>query len=352
MNNTGKRLYVGLDISLADTHVCVIDDTGKELFQGATSSDPDALAEMIEKHAPNCERIAVETGATTPWLWRELRHRGLPVICVDARHANKALSMRQNKTDKNDAQGLAQLMRIGWYKEANVRTQEAQYIRSLLSGRYQVCMCKRDILNQMRGIVKTFGLFTKSTATRRFPDIVKEIISDHPAVAPMLAPLMSVYITMIEQINIYEDELRSIAKNDEAARRIMTVPGIGYLVALGFMTSIDDPTRFSSSVKVGSYLGLAPRIRQSGESSWSAGIGHAPDRMVRSYLYQAATVVLTKSVKWSKLKAWGMRLYKRAGFKRAAIGVARKLAIIMHAIWVDGTEFVFGEEKPGKNVMA
>ena len=151
----------------------------------------------------------------------------------------------------------------------------------------------------------------------------------------MLVSLMSAYISMIEQINIYENELRTIAKNDVTARRIMTVPGIGYLVALAFMTAIDDPKRFTPSVKVGSYLGLAPRIRQSGEANWSAGIGHAPDRMVRSYLYQAATVVITKSVRWSKLKAWRMRLYKRAGFKRTAIAVARKFAIIMHAIWVD-----------------
>lgn len=121
-----------------------------------------------------------------------------------------------------------------------------------------------------------------------------------------------------------------------------------YLVALAFISAIDDPSRFSSSTKVGPYLGLSPRVRQSGEASWSAGIGPAPDRLMRSYLYEAAGIVITRTNKWSRLKAWGVRLYKRAGFKRAAIGVARKLAIIMHAIWVDGTEFIYGVEETAR----
>ena len=137
-DNIHFKTYVGLDVSLAETHICVLDEDGKRLFQGAVPSDPECIAVAISNHAPGCERVAVETGATTPWLWRELRHRKIPVICIDARHANKALSMRRNKTDKNDAEGLAELMRIGWFKEANVRTSEAQYIRSLLSGRYQL----------------------------------------------------------------------------------------------------------------------------------------------------------------------------------------------------------------------
>ena len=162
----------------------------------------------------------------------------------------------------------------------------------------------------------------------------------------MLQPLLTAHDALMAQITIYESQLLSIAKNDPTACRLMTIPGVGYLVALGFMAAIDDPARFSSSNKVGPYLGLAPRVRQSGESNWSAGIGHAPNRMIRSYLYQAATVILSKTASWSRLKAWGMRIVKRAGFKRAAIAVARKLAIIMHSIWVDGTEFEYGEAKP------
>lgn len=121
-DNMLAKTYVGLDVSVLETHICVVDENGSRLFRGAVSTEPDPIAEAILRHAPNCERVAVETGATTPWLWRELRHREIPVICIDARHANKALSMRFNKTDRNDAEGLAELMRIGWFKEANVRT--------------------------------------------------------------------------------------------------------------------------------------------------------------------------------------------------------------------------------------
>lgn len=343
-HRTPVTTYVGLDISLAETHICVLDQNGTRLYQGAVPSDPDALADIICRKAPNCERIGMETGATTPWLWRALRGRGLPVICIDARHANRALSMRKNKTDKNDAQGLAELMRIGWFKEANVRSPQTQYVRSLLTARYQLRLSRKDVLNQMRGVVKSFGLFSGSTATRRFPAMVQEIIQDNPQFGPLLAPLLAVHEALTRQIAVYEDELKNIAERDPDARRIMTVPGIGYLVALAFMTAVDDPARFSSSNKLGPYLGLAPRVRQSGEASWSAGIGHAPDKMMRSYLYQAATVVLTKTASWSALKAWGLRVYKRSGFKRAAVAVARKLAIIMHAIWIKGTEFEYSQK--------
>ena len=182
--------YVGLDVSLAETHVCVLCEDGKVVFRGVVPSEPQSIVECLNLRAPNCQRVAVETGATTPWLWRELRHRDVPVICVDARHANQALSMRRNKTDRNDAEGLAELMRIGWYKEANVRTPEAQVIRSMLSARYQMRMSRRDLMNQMRGIVKTFGLITGSTASLRFPKMVAEVIAEHPSVAPMLKPLL------------------------------------------------------------------------------------------------------------------------------------------------------------------
>lgn len=348
MTNAAPPLFAGLDVSLAETHICVVDGAGARIFEGMVPSDPDAIAGELARVAPNCASIAIETGATTPWLWRELRQRGRPVICIDARHANRVLSMRRNKTDRNDAHGLAELMRLGWYKEARVRDLDAQRIRSMLNARYQLRMCRRDILNQIRGILKTFGLFTDSTATRRFPELVREIIRDRPDAAPMLAPLLAAHDAILQQIDVYETGLRAAARADPTARRLMTVPGVGYLVALAFMSAIDDPARFSSSAKVGAYLGLTPRVRQSGEANWSAGIGPAPDRLLRSYLYEAASVVLTRTTTWSRLKAWGVRLYKRAGFKRAAIGVARKLAIIMHAIWTDGTEFVPGAQPTAK----
>lgn len=337
-------LFVGLDVSLAETHVCVLDQAGTRMFEGVVASDPDALAGLLGERAPGCTSIAIETGSTTPWLWRELRKRGVPVTCIDARHANRALSMRRNKTDRNDAQGLAELMRIGWYKEAYVRTVDAQHIRSMMNARYQLRQCRKDVLNQMRGIVKVFGLYTGTTATRRFPEILRQIAAENPMAAKMLTPLLNAFHALEKEIDAYEVELREIAKNDGDACRLMTIPGVGYLVAMRFMSAIEDPARFSSSAKVGAFLGLTPRVRQSGGAQWTAGIGPAPDPMLRSYLYEAAGTIITRTARWSRLKAWGVRLYKRAGFKRAAVAVARKLATIMHAVWSDGTEFVYGAE--------
>lgn len=339
-----SALFAGLDVSLAETHVCVLDGDGVRVLEAVVASDPDAIATAPAEGAPDCASIAVETGATTPWLWRELRARGVPVTCIDARHANRALSMRRNKTDRNDARGLAELMRIGWYEKARVRDLDAQLIRSMLNARYQLRMCRRDLLNQLRGIVKTFGLYIGSTASRRFPEIVREIAAEDAKAATMLMPLVNALDAIRDQIAAYEAELRAIARGSDTARRLMTVPGVGYLVSPAFISAIDDPMRFSSSAKVGPYLGLTPRIRQSGEADWSVGIGRAPDRLMRSYLYEAANIVLTRTTRWPRLKAWGVRLHKRVGFKRAAIGVARKLAVIMHAIWVDGTESVHGAE--------
>ena len=344
MSAQSPALFAGLDVSLAETHVCVLDGDGARAFEAVVASEPGAIAGTLAEGAPGCTSIAIESGATTPWLRRELRARGAPVTCIDARHANRALSMRRTETDRNDARGLAGLMRIGRYEEARVRDLDARHIRSTLSARYRLRMCRRDLLNRLRGIVKTFGLHTGSTASRRFPEIVHEIAAEDPKAATMLMPLVNAFDAIRGEIAACETELRGIARGSDAARRLMTVPGVGYLASLALISAIDDPTRFSSSAKVGPCLGLTPRIRQAGEADWSAGIGPAPDRLMRSYPYEAANIGPTRTTRWPRLKAWGVRLHKRAGFKRAAIGVARKLAAIMHAIRVDGTEFVHGAE--------
>ena len=336
---TPAARYVGLDVSLADTHVCVLDGLGEVKAEARTTSDPDAIAACLADIAPDAERIGLETGATTPWLWHELKQRGLPVVCLCARHAHRALSMRHHKTDRNDARGIAELMRVGWYREVSVRSVDAQYLRSMIAARYRLRMLRRDLLNQMRGVVKTFGLITDSTAGRTFPERVRAAADAHPFAADILAPLLAAHDGVVAQIAVYERRLTAIARSDPHATRLMTIPGVGPLIALAFMGTIDDPRRFKASTAVGPYLGLAPRRHQSGEIDQGGHIGHAPCRMMRSYLYEAATVMLHRTNKWCRLRSWGMRLVKRLGFKRAAIALARKIAVVMHAIWTDGTEY-------------
>jgi transposase len=247
--------------------------------------------------------------------------------------------MKRNKNDRNDARGLADLVRMGWYREARVRSLDAQFVRSLLLSRQQLLQSRRAIENQIRGALKTLGVMTGSTKGRAFMPRVIELRAENDWLGPMLDPLLAARASIAKQLTIVSASVLKTAREDADVRRMMTVPGIGAMTALAFKAAIDDPNRFSSSAKVGPYLGLTPRQYQSGESEWIGGIGKANDPLLRSYLYEAAGVLMTRVRRACPLKAWALRLAKRVGWKRASIAVARKLAVILHAIWRHGTEF-------------
>ena len=331
--------YVGLDVSLAETSVCVLGEKGEVRFEGKARSRPEDLVECIRKHAGDAERVGLETGQTAGVLVRALKAAGLPVVCLETRHAHKVLSARANKTDRNDARGLAELMRVGWYREAWVRGASAQAVRSLLLGRRLLMQTKRTLENTLRGAVKRFGLIITKTAGRRFTHRAAAMMDCDPAYAAFAAPILAVLGTVLAQIASYEHQLRAVARGDGTVRRLMTVPGIGYLTALAFISTLEDPARFKRSEDVGAYLGLTPRVHQSGEVDRSGRITKTGDGMTRSYLFEAASVVLTRITRPSTLRSWGLRLQERTGLKKAKVAVARKLAVMMHAIWSDGTEF-------------
>ena len=172
-----------------------------------------------------------------------------------------------------------------------------------------------------------------------------ELVADDHTLQPVLGPLLVIHDQVCLQQNQLDNEVRRLAKADETTRRLMSVPGIGVVTALTFRHTIDDPSRFTSAAQVGAYLGLTPRRRQSGELDWNGKISRWGDRLLRSYLYEAASVLLHRTKRWSRLKAWGMRLAKRIGMKKAKVAIARKLAVILHCIWLDGTTFEWGQAK-------
>jgi transposase len=333
------KTYAGLDVSLKETAVCVVDGNGRIVFETMVPTDPQVIAKCLAKHAPNLERFGLESGSTSAWLWREFRQIGLPVICLDSRHAHRVLSMKRNKNDRNDARGLADLVRMGWYREARVRSIDAQFIRSLLLSRQQLLQSRRTIENQIRGALKTLGVLTTSTKGRGFMPRVIELRADNAWLGPILDPLLAAHATIATQLKIVSQSVLVAAREDDDVRRMMTVPGVGAMTALAFKAAIDDPNRFTSSAKVGPYLGLTPRQHQSGQSEWMGGIGKTNDPLLRAYLYEAAGVLMTRVRRSCSLKDWAQRLAERIGWKRASIGVARKLAVIMHSIWRNGTEF-------------
>jgi len=340
------KQYVGLDVSQRETSVCVVNEAGQVTFEGKAKSDPRALTELLRKRAPHAERIGFETGAMASWLWHELRRVDLPVVCIDARHAHAALSVRMNKSDENDARSLAELVRIGWYREVRVKSEQSQKVRAILVTRSRLVSIRRDIENQIRSMIKEYGLLFRRAIGVQFRKQVIELLGEDHQLRSVVEPLLLIHDHVCRQQVSLDDEVRRLARADETTRRLMTVPGVGVVTALTFRHTIDDPSRFRSASRVGAYLGLTPRRHQSGETDTNGKISRWGDRMLRTYLFEAATVLLYRTKKWSRLKAWGMKLVKRVGMKKAKVAVARKIAVILHCVWVDGTSFEWGQPKP------
>jgi transposase len=331
--------YVGLDVSLKQTSICVVDQTGSVVREGVADSDPEAIAEFVRLNAPHVVRIGLESGPTATWLWTELKRLGLPVICIDARHAKAVLKMQINKSDRNDAAGIARIMQTGWFKQVRVKDLDSHAIRALLVSRALLVKIKRDVENQVRGLLKNLGLVIGRAKFNVFAARAEELIEGRPELMAAVRPLLEARQAIEQQVDDLDRKVLKLARHDAQIRRFMTAPGIGPVTALCFLATIDDPTRFKRSRSVGAYVGLTTRRYASGEVDWTGRISKCGDRMLRSYLYEAANVLLTRVARWSALKAWGVRLAKRSGLRKAKVAVARKLAVILHRMWIDGTEF-------------
>jgi transposase len=331
--------YVGLDVSLKQTSICVVSHAGSIVQEGVVDSDPEATAAFVRSKAPGTARIGIETGPTTTWLWTELKRLGLPVICIDARHAKAVLKMQINKSDRNDAAGIARIMQTGWFKEVRVKGLDSHAVKALLASRALLVKIKRDLENQVRGLLKNLGLVIGRAKFDVFAVRAGHLIEDRPELVAAVRPLLEARKTIELQVDDLDRKVHKLARHDVQVRRFMTVPGVGPITALCFKATIDDPTRFRRSRSVGAYIGLTTRRHASGEIDWSGRISKCGDAMLRMYLFEAAGVLLTRVPKWSGLKAWGTKLTKRNGLRKAKVAVARKLAIILHRMWIDGTEF-------------
>jgi transposase len=330
--------YVGLDVSLEQTSVCVVDGGGKTLWQGKCASTPEAIAATVRAKAPSVVRIGLESGPLSAWHWHELRKAGLPVVCLDARHAKAALALQLNKSDRNDARGLAQIVRTGWFREVAVKSVDSHLVRSLLTTRAQLVRMRVDLANQIRGVLKPFGLIAGKGGGQPFVERVRTLVAGGP-LQEVAEALLSAWQAIGEQIAVLSRRLVSMARQDEAVRRLMTAPGVGVLVALTYVSVVDAPERFARSSSVGAYVGLTPRRHQSGEEDYTGHISRCGDKLLRTYLFEAAGIILHRVARWSTLKAWGTRLAKRIGTRKATVAVARKLSVILHRMLRDGGEF-------------
>ena len=332
--------YIGLDVSLKDTAISIRED-GKRIWRGKCPSDPNLLAQMIRKKAPRAQRVVFETGPLSTWFYHALTSEGLPAVCIEARHAQKVLNETLNKTDANDADGLAQLAEAGFYKAVRVKSFDAMMTRTLVAAREQLLYISTQLGNQIRGLMKTFGLIIPKGKGRVFDGDVRKLLDGNNELAKIILPLLEARHDIRKRAADLGRQLLIVARRSEATKLLMTIPGIGAVTAVSYVTAIENPENFRTSRSVGAWLGLTTRRYQSGEVDYDGHISRRGDNRLRGLLYEAATVLLTRSSARteSSLKRWGLKLRERLGFKRAAVAVARKLAVIMHSMLKTGEVF-------------
>ena len=332
--------YTALDVSLRSVSICIIDDNGDICFEDKVVSEVDEIVSCLRGFNPEIRSVGFEAGTLTQYLTYGLQAAGFEVICMEARQVSAALSAMRNKTDKNDARGVAQILRSGWYSRVYVKSMESHLTRALLSGRKTVLKKCIDLENEIRGLIRLLGIKLPSTVKHgAFDGFVRPIVEDHGVMVSSLIPPLDARMTLYQTYLKLDGQVLALARKDEVCQRLMTVPGVGAITALTYKAGVDNPSRFKRSRTVAAHFGLTPRRFQSGELDNPGHISRAGDADVRSALYVAAHSLVCRSEHWTYLKAWGLRLSKTKGHKRAVIAVARKLAVILHRMWIDEVDF-------------
>jgi transposase len=335
--------YAGLDVSLEETAICVVDAAGTIVKEIRAESAPDALHDALKRLDLPLERVGMEACSLTAWLHDGLTAAGWPAICIETRRANATMKTIPNKTDRNDARALAQIMRTGWFRQVHVKSRQSRRWRSLLVGRRSVLNQMRSIENVVRAISREEGIKLGTPSRKDFAARVREMAGAEPELMAMLEPLLAVLASMMEELARLTRLELDIVKNEKTCRQLMTSPGIGPITALTYRATIDRPERFERSRDVGAHLGLTPSRYQSGETDITGRISRCGDELARTGLVEAAHTLLVRSSKWSALRVWGLAIARRRGMAKAKIAVARKLAVILHRMWVEGTDFRFGK---------
>ena len=336
--------YAGIDVSLEQSSICVVDATGRLVREAKVASEPDDLVRFFQDLGLPLARIGLEAGPLSQWLHAALVKAGFSVVLLETRHVKAALSAMTVKTDRRDARGIAQLLRMGWFRPVHAKSPPAQEIRALLSARRLLQSKQTDVELSIRGILRGFGLKIGLVSKGQFEGRVRELIAGHTMLEQVIEPMLRARGALRAEYGKLHRQMLAIVRADAICRRLMSVPGVGALVAITFTSAVDDPHRFSSSKAVGAHFGLTPRKYQSGETDVTGSISKVGDAMVRTALFEAAHVMLTRASRFSSLKRWAVAVAQRRGMKRAKVALARKLGTVLHRMWVDGTEFRWSKE--------
>lgn len=332
--------YVALDVGVRTLALCIVDQDGEVQLERSLPSDIDKIVESIDEFGGEIEAIGLEAGTLTQYLVYGLRAAGFRTVVMEARHVKSALGAMRNKTDRNDARGIAQLLRTGWYRQVHVKSLESHYIRTLLASRKALLRKCMDLENEVRGLLKVFGTRLPAGLPRgAFDNTVRERIEQNQALVHALFPLLDARVELYKAFLELDRRVRASADKDEICKLLRTIPGVGYITSLTFKAAVDDPGRFKRSKTVAAHFGLTPRRTQSGERDIQGHISKSGDADVRAALYSAANSMMTRAAARSSLKAWGTKMIKTKGRCKGLVAIARKLAVIMHRMWVDGTSF-------------
>jgi len=336
--------YVGIDVSLELSSVCILDATGKIVKEAKVASEPEALTTFLTRLGLPLTRIGLEAGPLSQWLHAALVTAGFQAVLLETRHVKAALSAMIVKTDRRDARGIAQLLRMGWFRPVHCKSAPAQEVRALLVARKQLQAKMRDVELSLRGLLRGFGLKVGEISKGQYAARVRTLVAGHTMLEQIAEAMLQAREALRTEFGKLHRAMLAIARADEVCRRLMSVPGVGALVAVTFTSGVDAPERFSRSKAVGAHFGLTPKKYQSGETDITGAVSRVGDVMVRTALYEAAHILLTRAVRFSSLKRWAVEVAKRRGMRRAKVALARKLSVILHRMWVEGTTFRWGRE--------
>lgn len=351
------QYHAALDTSATTTAICVVKSKdGAIVLETSVLTDPEAIYLALEPYAARLLLVGHEATSWSAWLHRELVVRGIPMVLLETHHAARMLDAQRNKTDKNDARGLAQLVRSGWFKEVHAKSDRANRMKLLLAHRRTLKRKLLDIENEVRQSLKMFGLMVGPRVQRStFCSRVRELVAGDKLLEALSESMITCWQVLWDQYRELHKMLVQLTGREELCRRWCEIPGVGPVTAMTFMAAVDDPHRFARSKTLGAHFGLTPKREQSGTSIDRDGhISRRGDGEVRTVLYEAASGMLTRSKQHSTLKAWGMKIAAKRGHKRAVVAVARKLAVIMHRMWIDGSRYRFSAsaEQPESNGSA
>lgn len=344
------KYYVGLDVSQKTTFVCIVDENGKIVNEVVLETDPHVILNYLSKNNFKDALIGFESGSFSHYLTRIFVQQGQNPVCMDARKLKPFLDIKINKTDKNDARGIAEALRLNLYSVVPYKPQEDIDKSVLLAARRTLINQQTALKNTVRGLIKNNGLKMGAISPKKFSEAVKKAIKDCSELfVSSIIYILNAFDAIVEEISKIDKKVIEIANKDSNVKKLKTIPGIGEITALSFVTEIYDPKRFKTSKAVGAYFGMTPTQYQSGETKKQGRISKCGSNEMRFLLTEAAITHLMKSKKWSKLKAWGLKIMKKKGTKKAFMAVGRKLAIIMHRMMITQSDFIYGEPKENKN---